>query len=281
MQGVSAVLKLHELPLRPNGKITYTEAFSPCTAGTLAALYEEMMRVLLVENDLNTGQHLFSALKGADYNVDWVRDGRGGSVAIATVYYAVVLLNLGIPGIRGIDLLKASRAAGNRVPVLLLSANDDPETRARGLDVGADDCVLKPIDVRELLARIRAVLRRTAGYATSRIGDESINLDLDTRTFCCNGVESALSAREFALMHAFLERRGTILSRSQLEERLYGWGREIESNSVDVLIHSMRKKYGQSLIRNVRGIGWTVMPEESSNGTQRRPMPTRKASLTH
>jgi two-component system, OmpR family, response regulator len=281
MQGVSAVLKLHELPLRPNGKITYTEAFSPCTAGTLAALHEEMMRVLLVENDLNTGQHLFSALKGADYNVDWVRDGRGGSVAIATVYYAVVLLNLGIPGIRGIDLLKASRAAGNRVPVLLLSANDDPETRARGLDVGADDCVLKPIDVRELLARIRAVLRRTAGYATSRIGDESINLDLDTRTFCCNGVESPLSAREFALMHAFLERRGTILSRSQLEERLYGWGREIESNSVDVLIHSMRKKYGQSLIRNVRGIGWTVMPEESSNGTQRRTMPTRKGALTH
>jgi DNA-binding response OmpR family regulator len=109
-----------------------------------------------------------------------------------------------------------------------------------------------------LLARIRAVLRRTTGYATSRIGDEFLGLDLERRTLLLNGVESQLSAREFTLMHALLERRGAILSRGQLEERLYGWGREIESNAVDVLIHAIRKKYGQSLIRNVRGLGWSI-----------------------
>jgi two-component system, OmpR family, response regulator len=240
-----------------------------------------MMRVLLVEDDVQIGQSLFCALKGADYTVDWVRDGKSGKDAIGNAYYAVALLNLGLPGICGIDLLKASRAAGNSVPVLLLSAHDDPETRARGLDTGADDFVLKPIDVRELLARIRAVLRRTAGYSTSRIGDESISLDLDKRTFFHNGVESSLSAREFALMHAFLERRGTVLSRSQLEERLYGWGKEVESNAIDVVIHAMRKKYGQSLIRNVRGVGWTVMPREASHGAPGLTLASRKGLATH
>jgi two-component system, OmpR family, response regulator len=239
-----------------------------------------MMRVLLVEDDVHVGQSLFRALKDADYVVDWVRDGNTGKDAIGNAYYAVALLNMGLPGLCGIELLKASRAAGNSVPVLLLSAHDDPETRARGLDTGADDFVLKPFDVSELLARIRAVLRRTAGYPTSRIGDESISLDLARRTFFYNGLESSLSAREFAMMHAFLERRGTVLSRGQLEERLYGWGREVESNTIDVLIHAMRKKYGQSLIRNVRGVGWTVMPSEPSHGAS-RSMSSRKSLPTH
>lgn len=222
------------------------------------------MRVLLVENDLNLGQNLFCALEGADYEVDWVRDGKGGTDAIGNACYTVALINVGLPDMCGIDLLKASRAGNNAIPVLLLSANHDPETRARGLDAGADDFVLKPFETRELLARIRAVLRRTAGYTTSRIGDNSLGLDLDKRTFFYNGAQSPLSAREFVLMHAFLERRGAVLSRGQLEERLYGWGKEVESNAVDVLIHGMRKKYGQSLIRNVRGIGWTVTPMEAS-----------------
>ncbi|WP_043284231.1 response regulator transcription factor [Paraburkholderia oxyphila] len=220
------------------------------------------MRTLLIENDFHIGNDLFRALKNAHYRVDWVRDGRAGSAAIGAAYYAVVLLNHCLPDIRGIDLLKASRSAGNKVPVLLLCGHDDPDTLVHGLDVGADDCVVKPIDVRVVLARIRAVVRRTAGYATSRIGDESLGLDLDKRTLCRNGVESPLSAREFALMHALLERRGVILTRRQLEDRLYGWGKEVESNSLDVLIHSMRKKYGQSLIRNVRGIGWTLTRDE-------------------
>jgi two-component system, OmpR family, response regulator len=230
------------------------------------------MRILLAENDLLTGQSLFYALKDAEYTVDWVRDGRAASLAIAASYYAVVLLNLSLPRIGGIALLKASRAAGNNVPVVLLSAHDDPETHARGLDTGADDCVLKPFVVHELLARIRAVLRRTMGYSTSRIGDENLGLDLERRTLLLNGVESSLSAREFTLMHALLERPGAVLSRSQLEERLYGWGREIESNAVDVLIHAIRKKYGQSLIRNVRGLGWSVTSE---NRLSARATPVR------
>jgi two-component system, OmpR family, response regulator len=241
-----------------------------------------MMRVLLVENDLDIGRKLFSALKGADYKVDWVRSGQDGRTAIENACYTVALLKQGLPGLCGIDLLKASRAAGNAIPVLLLSANDDPEMRTRGLDTGADDFVLKPFDTQELLARIRAVLRRTAGYPTSRIGDATISLDLDKRTFLFNGTESMLSAREFVLMHAFLERRGRVLSRGQLEERLYGWGKEVESNAVDVLIHGMRKKYGQSLIRNIRGLGWTVMPTEPLSGTQRRATPVQKTlEVTH
>jgi two-component system, OmpR family, response regulator len=238
-----------------------TSCFVPRAAATdiIRRCGIDIMRVLLVEDDLQIGQSLLRALQDADYSVDWVRDGNAGSAAISTADYTVVLLDLGLPGMSGIDLLKNSRAAGNKVPVLILTARDDLEARVQGLDVGADDYVLKPFDVPELLARIRAVLRRKAGYAVSRLGDDSLNLDLDKRTLCCNGVTLVLSAREFALMLAFLERPGTILSRDQLEDRLYGWGKEVESNAVDVLIHSVRKKFGQSVIRNVRGLGWTVM----------------------
>lgn len=216
------------------------------------------MRVLLVEDDVQVGQSLFRALKDAHYTVDWIRDGKAARLALESTSYAAVLLDLGLPDIGGIDLLNALRGAGNAVPVLILSECDDLDARVRSLDVGADDCLLKPVDLRELLARLRAVLRRRAGYATSRIGDESLSLDLEMRTLHRNGIATALSAREFALMHSFLERPGTILSRSQLEDRIYGWGREVGSNAVDVLIHSMRKRFGQSLIRNVRGLGWTV-----------------------
>ena len=145
------------------------------------------------------------------------------------------------------------------MPVLILTARDDLDTRVQGLDVGADDYVLKPFDIPELLARIRAVMRRKAGYAVSRLGDEFISLNLDERTLTCGGTAGALSAREFALMLALMERPGTIFSRDQLEDRLYGWGKEIESNAIDVLIHSVRKKFGPGVIRNVRGLGWTVM----------------------
>lgn len=225
------------------------------------------MRVLLIESDVHFGNGLFSALTGANYSVDWVRDGKAGSTAIEASCYKLVLLNHALPGVGGMDLLKASRAAGSSVPVLLLGAHDDPETRARGLDCGADDCVVA-LDIRELLARIRAVLRRTAGYATSRVGDDALILDLDKRTLTCNGTESMLSAREFALMSALMERRGAILSRGQLEERIYGWSNEVESNAIDVLIHAMRKKYGQSLIRNVRGLGWTIPPGETGEAAR-------------
>jgi two-component system, OmpR family, response regulator len=235
------------------------------------------MRVLLVEEDLPAGQYLLRALNNADCNVDWVRDAQTARVAINTAYYAVVLLDLGLQGVGGINLLKALRESGNGVPVLILTAQDDLDTRVHSLDVGADDCIRKPCEVRELLARIRAVLRRKAGYATSRIGDETLSLDLEKRLLWCNGVASLLSAREFALMHAFLERPGMILSRSQLEDRLYGWGKEVESNAVDVLIHMMRKRFGQALIRNVRGMGWTVT-RDTPVSVLRHSGSTRKAN---
>lgn len=216
------------------------------------------MRVLLVEDDLQIGQSLLRALQDAHYSVDWVRDGASGWRAISAAEYTVVLLDLGLPKMSGIDLLKQARAAGNEAPVLILTARDDLEARVQGLDIGADDYLLKPFQVPELLARIRAVLRRKAGHAISRLGNDALSLDMDKRTLACNGVSSVLSAREFALMHAFLERPGTILSREQLEDRLYGWGKEVESNAVDVIIHAVRKKFGATVIRNVRGLGWTV-----------------------
>ncbi|SKC93156.1 DNA-binding response regulator, OmpR family, contains REC and winged-helix (wHTH) domain [Burkholderia sp. YR290] len=216
------------------------------------------MRVLLIEDDVQVGNDLCRTLKAAEFSVDWVRDGRTGKRAIEAAYYAIVLLDLGLPDMTGLDVLHALRAAGNSVPVVILSTEDDLDASVCSLEAGADDCVLKPFAIRELFARIRAVLRRRAGYATSAIGDGSLSLDLEKRTLNCNGIASSLSAREFALMHAFLEKRGTILSRGQLEDRLYGWGREVESNAVDVLIHSVRKKFGQSLIRNVRGLSWTI-----------------------
>ncbi|SAK92244.1 two component transcriptional regulator [Caballeronia temeraria] len=216
------------------------------------------MRVLLVKDDLQCGQHLFRELRNAGYNVDWVRDARAGSLAIGAAYYAVVLLDLSLMCGGALELLRRSRESGNKVPVLTFITSGDPQARVHSLDIGADDCMPKPFDVREVLARIRAVLRRQAGSATSRIGNKQVSLDLDHRTLRCNGVSSSLSAREFALMHALLERPEAILSRAQLEERIYGWGREIESNALDVLIHSMRKRFGRNLIENVRGIGWTA-----------------------
>jgi two-component system, OmpR family, response regulator len=217
------------------------------------------MRALLVEDDLQIGQSLMRALKDAGYGVDWVRDGAVGREAMAAADYTVVLLDLGLPGVPGIELLRCARARGNTVPVLILTALDELESRIEGLDVGADDYVLKPFEVGELLARIRAVLRRKAGYAVSRLGDETISLNLDQRSLSFGGKDAVLSAREFALMHALLEHPGAIFSRSQIEDKLYAWGKEVESNAVDVLIHSVRKKFGQSVIRNVRGMGWTVL----------------------
>lgn len=218
------------------------------------------MRVLLIEDDLQIGKNLMRALKEqAQCSVDWVRDGVAGQQALAQSTYTVVLLDLGLPGIKGIDVLQNLRASGNQTPLLILTANDDLDTRVRGLDAGADDFVQKPFEVPELMARIRAVIRRKAGYATSSLGDETVKLNMDTRRLSAGGQSETLSAREFALMLALLERPGTILSRNQLEQRIYGWGEEVESNAVDVLIYSVRKKFGANVIRNVRGLGWTVL----------------------
>ncbi|MBC7601698.1 MAG: response regulator transcription factor [Ramlibacter sp.] len=214
------------------------------------------MRVLLVEDDEMIGQSLKQALGSNGFSVDWVKDGLLAQSALADGDYACMLLDLGLPKRDGIEVLRKARSLGDHTPVLVLTARDGVDDRITGLDVGADDYILKPYDFRELLARMRAVIRRRDGSAHSVVGSNEVQLDITTREVVVLGERSQLSAREFALLHALLERPGAILSREQLENRIYGWGEEVSSNAVDVLIHGMRRKLGAETIRNVRGLGW-------------------------
>jgi len=216
------------------------------------------MRVLLVEDDEMIGQSLREALSAQGWSVDWVKDGQLAESAWADGDYACVLLDLGLPRRDGVEVLRQARSRGDATPVLVLTARDGVDDRVTGLDLGADDYLLKPYQLRELLARMRAVIRRRDGSAHSVIGNAALQLDLTTREVILQGGRSQLSAREFALLHALLERPGAILSREQLENRIYGWGEEVTSNAVDVLIHGMRRKLGPDSIRNVRGLGWRV-----------------------
>jgi len=218
------------------------------------------MRVLLVEDDEMIGHSLREALTRQGWSVDWVKEGVLAQSALADGGYACVLLDLGLPQRDGAEVLRRARAAGETTPVLVLTARDGLDDRVDGLDLGADDYLVKPYELRELLARMRAVIRRRDGAAHSLIGKEGVlQLDLGTREVLVRGVRSQLSAREFALLHALMERSGAILSREQLENRIYGWGEEVSSNAVDVLIHGMRRKLGPDTIRNVRGLGWRVV----------------------
>lgn len=218
------------------------------------------MRALLVEDDEMIGRSLARALQGAGWSVDWVRDGTLAESALADGGYTCVLLDLGLPGQDGTVVLRHARQRGDATPVLVLSARDRPVDRVAGLDLGADDYLPKPFELQELLARMRAVVRRRDGSAHSVIGTAALRLDLSTREAQVGQATEALTAREFALLHALLERPGAILSREQLENRIYGWGEEVTSNAVDVLIHGMRRKLGADTIRNVRGLGWRVAP---------------------
>lgn len=222
------------------------------------------MRVLLVEDDDMIGRSLSQALERHGWSVDWVRDGLLAQSALADGDYACVLLDLGLPKRDGVEVLRQARSRGDATPVLVLTARDGVEDRIRGLDLGADDYLVKPYELGELLARMRAIIRRRDGSAHSLIGTPGMQLDLTTREVMVNGERSALSAREFALLHALLERPGAILSRDQLESRIYGWGEEVMSNAVDVLIHGMRKKLGADAIRNVRGLGWRIVSVEGA-----------------
>lgn len=218
------------------------------------------MRILLIEDDRMIAEALTRALGARGMEVDWARDGEEGEAALRDGTHTLALLDLGLPLRDGFDLLAALRRRGDRVPLMVLSARDDLESRVRGLDLGADDYLVKPFEMTELLARMRALLRRQAGHASSLIGTEAVSLDLATRALSFRGAVEVLPAREFALMRALLERPGQILSRAQLEDRIYGWGNEVESNAVDVLIHYIRRKFGAEVIRNVRGVGWLVAP---------------------
>jgi DNA-binding response OmpR family regulator len=216
------------------------------------------MRVLLVEDDEMIGQSLMRALEANGWSVDWVKEGLLAQSAMGDGGYACVLLDLGLPKRDGVEVLRKARAQGDQTPVLVLTARDGVDDRITGLDIGADDYLVKPYEFRELLARMRAVIRRRDGSAHSLIGSEQVQLDLTTREVVVAGERAQLSAREFALLHALLERPGAILSRDQLESRIYGWGEEVSSNAVDVLIHGMRRKLGADTIRNVRGLGWRI-----------------------
>lgn len=221
------------------------------------------MRILLVEDDNMIGQSLRQALTENGLTVDWVKDGMLAQDALTQGSYAAVLLDLGLPRRSGLEVLRRARQDGDRTPMLVLTARDGVDDRVAGLDFGADDYLVKPFELRELLARMRAIIRRFGGHAQSTIGTAQTQLDLSSRELSHDGTSILLSAKEFRLMHALLERPGAILSRSQLEERLYGWGEEVSSNAVEVLIHGVRRKLGADVIRNVRGLGWRVSKDAS------------------
>jgi two-component system, OmpR family, response regulator len=216
------------------------------------------MRILLVEDDRMIGEAVSVALKDAAYPVDWVTDGATATRVLDGNDHQAVLLDLGLPRRDGLEVLRLLRQKGNNIPAIVITARDAVEDRIKGLDCGADDYLVKPFDVNELLARLRAVVRRKGGLAAPVLDNGVVSLDPATREVRRGDAKHLLSAREFALLHALLLRPGTILTRAELEERIYGWNEEIESNAVDFLIHSVRKKLGADVIRNIRGAGWMV-----------------------
>jgi two-component system, OmpR family, response regulator len=216
------------------------------------------MRVLLIEDDRMIGTAVQQALKDAAYAVDWVTDGETAIHAAESEAYEVALLDLGLPKADGRDVLRRLRGLGRKLPVIIVTARDSVDDRIDGLDLGADDYLIKPFEIRELLARMRAVLRREGSGSTPLLGNGILVLDPATREASFLGESALLTAREFALLQALLARPGVILSRSELERQVYGWNEEVESNAVEFLIHTIRKKLGTTVIRNVRGVGWMV-----------------------
>jgi two-component system response regulator QseB len=216
------------------------------------------MRILLVEDDPMIGASVHEGLRQEGFTVDWIRDGVAAEAALAAETYDMLLLDLGLPRLTGDALLERLRARSSELPVIILTARDAVGDRIAGLDAGADDYLVKPFDLDELAARIRAVARRRAGRAAPRLRHGEIELDPASRSVTLRGEPVSLSPREFALLAALLERPGVVLSRAQLEARLYGWGEEVESNTVEVYVHGLRRKLGSGLIRNVRGVGYMV-----------------------
>ena len=220
------------------------------------------MRILLVEDDTMIAQAIVGSLKDDGYAVDWVNNGNTAETTLASQNYDIILLDLGLPGKDGIQVLQHARAAHNATPILILTARDDIQSRLAGLDGGADDYIIKPFIMAELKARIRAILRRHAGQASPLLCNGSIQLNPQTYQATLDGQPESipLSQKEFAVLQALISRVGIILSRSELEDKIYGWGEEVESNAIDFLIHSLRKKIGKEHIKNIRGVGW-MMPK--------------------
>lgn len=216
------------------------------------------MRILLVEDDVMIGKAVRSGLADAGFAVDWVTDGRAAELALANDVYDLAVLDLGLPKKDGMAILASMRSTGNAMPVLIASARDAVRDRIAGLEAGADDYVLKPFDFDELVARVRALLRRNAGSGSPLLKFGSLMLDPLRKLVTRGNATVDLSAKEFAVLEALMRRPGAVLSRAQLEESVYGWGDEVGSNAIEVHLHHLRRKLGAAVIKNVRGVGYRV-----------------------
>ena len=219
------------------------------------------MRILLAEDDPLLGDGLRAGLRQLGFLVDWVRDGEAAERELRLQPYAAAVLDLGLPLKDGMQVLAEARRAGITMPVLVLTARDALPDRIRGLDVGADDYVIKPVDLHELAARLRALVRRSHGQPQETLTAQDVTLDPAARSVEQGGASVPLSGREFDLLHALMLGAGRVLSREQLEQHLYSWGQEVESNAIEVHIHHLRRKLGSSLIQTVRGVGYLLLRE--------------------
>jgi len=218
------------------------------------------MRLLLVEDDPLLGDGIRAGLSMDDYSVDWFQDARTAEMALQSEQYDLMVLDIGLPDKSGLEILKHLRQRGQTLPVLILTARDAVSDRITGLDSGADDYMTKPFDLDELSARLRALLRRSGGRASSEIHHGDITLDPAAHSVSRNGKTVELSPREYAVLHLLLENVGKVMSRSRLEEGLYSWDGDVESNAIEVYIHHLRKKLGGELIRTIRGVGYIIDP---------------------
>lgn len=216
------------------------------------------MRALLVEDDEMIGRGLVEALGDVGITLDWVKSGLDGEAALDDHPYSVALLDLTLPGRDGMEILRAMRQKRSQIAIIIISARDTVEDRLSGLDQGADDYLVKPFDTRELISRMHALLRRKAGQPSSKIICGEIEIDLNTHEAIFRGKTQSLPHREFSLLYTLVETPGMIWSRQRLEDRIYGWNQEVESNAIEVLIHYLRKRFGRDIIHNVRGVGWKV-----------------------
>ncbi len=216
------------------------------------------MRVLIVEDDPLLGDALATGLKQRGFETDWVRDGRDAQAAIRLEPFAAIVLDLGLPGLGGLELLRGERGRDNKVPVLILTARDAVQDRITGLDSGADDYVVKPTDLDELAARLRSLVRRSKGEPAPLLRAGPLVLDPAVRTVTRDGHSVDLQPREFTLLQELMLNAGRVLSREQLEERMYRWGEEVESNAVEVHIHHLRRKLGADVVKTIRGVGYTL-----------------------
>lgn len=254
-RGARSGVPYHQTPTMVEATVG---ADAPLWAGHPPGIHWSPMRILLIEDDAMIGKAVRQGLLQVGFAVDWAVDGRAAELSLAQGVYDLAILDLGLPHQDGMAVLCALRAAGNPMPVLIATARDTVRERIAGLEAGADDYVLKPFDLDELIARVRALLRRQAGSGSPLLKVGRLVLDPVRKTVTRDGEPIELSAKELAVLEAMMQRPGAVLSRKKLEESVYGWGEEVGSNAIEVHLHHLRKKLGANAIRNVRGVGYRV-----------------------